>query len=151
MCFIYEFWNMSSINFIIRFHFQKQIELRCRKSLKFYIARQLRKAGKERALINFIFCSDDALLEINQAYLAHDYYTDIITFDLSENRSFLLSDIYISVDRVKENAKTLKVPLATELHRVIFHGILHLIGYKDKTPKDQQEMKRMEENWINDY
>ena len=107
------------------------------------------KCGSE---VNFIFCSDDDLLEINRKHLDHDYYTDIITFDLSEKGSCkLVSDIYISVDRVKENAKTEQVLTAVELQRVIFHGLLHLIGYKDKTTKQEKEMRDMEEKWIANF
>lgn len=107
------------------------------------------KCGSE---VNFIFCSDDDLLEINRKHLDHDYYTDIITFDLSEKHSCkLVSDIYISVDRVRDNAKTEQVLTAVELQRVIFHGLLHLIGYKDKTKKQEEEMRGMEEKWIADF
>lgn len=107
------------------------------------------KCGSE---VNFIFCSDDDLLEINRKHLDHDYYTDIITFDLSEKGSCkLVSDIYISVDRVKENAKTEQVSTAIELQRVIFHGLLHLIGYKDKTKRQEEEMRSMEEKWLSEF
>ena len=107
------------------------------------------KCGSE---VNFIFCSDDDLLEINRKHLDHDYYTDIITFDLSEKGSCkLVSDIYISVDRVKENAKIEQVLTSIELRRVIFHGLLHLVGYKDKTKRQEEEMRGMEEKWLSEF
>jgi len=112
----------------------------------------LETADHKRAMINIIFCSDDALLEINQLYLSHDYYTDIITFDLSDNRKEkLLSDIYISTERVKDNAQHLNTPMETELLRVIFHGVLHLLGFKDKTSHQQKEMRKKEEEWLTAY
>ncbi|MFT4093342.1 MAG: rRNA maturation RNase YbeY [Niabella sp.] len=139
-------------NFIIQFHFQKQAAFKNKTLLKHFIAAKLEKAGKKSAGINYVFCSDEELLEINKTHLNHDFYTDIITFDLSEKKSgFLLSDIYISIDRIRDNAKTLKIPVNTELHRVIFHGVLHLIGYKDKTEKDEKLMRKMEENWLAEY
>ncbi|MCH5599940.1 rRNA maturation RNase YbeY [Niabella ginsengisoli] len=114
--------------------------LKKRRSLKGFIAIQLLKAGKSGSEVNIVFCSDDEVLEINKEHLRHDYFTDIITFDLSEKSSgFLVSDIYISVDRVRDNAQAIKGSLNDELHRVIFHGILHLIGYKDKTSKEAKK------------
>lgn len=96
--------------------------------------------------INFIFCSDDYLLEINRSYLDHDYYTDIITFDNRESvEDPMESDIFISVDRVVENANELQLPTDRELHRVLIHGILHLLGWNDKTRKQKQAMREKEE------
>ena len=93
--------------------------------------------------LNYIFCSDEYLLKINQQYLNHDTYTDIITFDNSEKEGWVVGDIFISVDRVKENALILKTVERDELHRVIAHGVLHLLGYadKDKTAKAQMTDK----------
>lgn len=95
--------------------------------------------------LDFIFCRDEYLLEINRQYLNHDTLTDIITFDLSEQEERLSGEIYISTDRVRENAKLFNVSYPEELHRVIFHGALHLCGFKDKT-KQQEEIMRQEEN-----
>ena len=96
--------------------------------------------------VNFIFCSDDYLLEVNRSYLQHDYYTDIITFD---NREYdddpLESDIFISIDRVRDNAQDRSIPFEKELHRVIIHGLLHLIGWNDKTEEEKQAMREKEE------
>jgi len=98
--------------------------------------------------INFIFCSDVYLLNINQQYLNHDTYTDIITFDNSEIKNQIESDIFISIDRVRENAKSYKVNLPTELHRIMIHGTLHLLGYKDKSPKEKELMTVKENEYL---
>lgn len=98
--------------------------------------------------LQYIFCSDNYLLNINQKYLNHDYYTDIISFDLSEEQG-IIGEIYISIDRVKENAQKFNVSFETELQRVIFHGALHLCGYKDKTDKQAEVMRRKEDEYIN--
>lgn len=93
--------------------------------------------------INYIFCSDDELLEINIQHLNHNTYTDIITFDYTEGDK-ISSDIFISIDRVAENAKKFKVSFEEELHRVMIHGILHLCGYKDKSKADAELMRKKE-------
>ena len=95
--------------------------------------------------INYIFCSDDYLLKINKDYLDHDNLTDIITFDNSEEEGKIEADIFISIDRVKENALTLEKIFDEELHRVIIHGLLHLAGYNDKTDEDKSEMRKKED------
>ena len=87
--------------------------------------------GYDLISLNYIFCSDEYLLEINKQYLDHDYYTDIITFDNSEDEGKIEGDIYISVDRVKENADTFGTDFETEMRRVLIHGLLHLMGYTD--------------------
>lgn len=99
--------------------------------------------------LNFIFCSDEYLLKINQEYLNHDTYTDIITFDSSEEEDEISGDIFISAERVTENASQFKIDLQTELHRVIIHGVLHLIGFLDKTPKDKTLMTSKEDHYLN--
>jgi probable rRNA maturation factor len=95
--------------------------------------------------ISYIFCSDDYLHNMNVQYLNHDTLTDIITFDNSEDEDQIEGDIFISVDRVKENATQLNLPFETELHRVMIHGILHLCGYKDKTSADNDLMRKKED------
>ncbi|MFK7953352.1 MAG: rRNA maturation RNase YbeY [Ekhidna sp.] len=95
--------------------------------------------------LNYIFCSDDYLLSINKEHLDHDYYTDIITFDSSESESQIEGDIFISVDRVKENASTLNQPFTRELHRVMAHGLLHLFGFADKTDDEKKLMREKED------
>lgn len=108
----------------------------------------LRCAKKEKCLvgeINYIFCSDDYLLSVNQEYLKHNTLTDIITFDNSEIPGQLSGDIFISVERVKENANKFLVSFDEELHRVMIHGVLHLIGYKDKKVNEKALMRKKEE------
>ncbi|MEZ4771711.1 MAG: rRNA maturation RNase YbeY [Bacteroidia bacterium] len=101
--------------------------------------------GRECGEINFIFCSDEYLIEMNKEHLAHDFYTDILTFPYSEpGKDPIISDIYISVDRVKENADTLAIPFLDELHRVMIHGVLHLLGYDDHAEADILKMRAKE-------
>ena len=107
--------------------------------IKLVAASQGRKAGH----INYIFCDDERILEVNNYYLQHDYFTDIITFDYSSGKT-ISGDIYISIDTVKSNAEGLKISFEEELHRVIIHGILHLCGQDDKTTESQAEMTRKE-------
>lgn len=101
--------------------------------------------------MNYIFCSDEQLLAINQQYLNHDYYTDIITFELSPKGHALISDIYISVDRVRDNARLLNDHFSNELRRIIIHGALHLCGYQDKTPQSKKEMTVKEDFYLKQY
>lgn len=101
--------------------------------------------------LNYIFCSDDYLLQVNIDYLNHDYYTDIITFDNSEKKTEIEGDIFISIDRIKDNATNLKQSFDNELLRVLAHGLLHLIGFNDKTDKDQKEMTNQENISIQEY
>jgi probable rRNA maturation factor len=119
--------------------------------LKKFIEKMCRKEGKKLDAINFIFCSDDYLLELNQVHLNHNTFTDIITFELSPQGQPLLADIYISVERVRDNARLFNVSFRQELHRVIFHGVLHLCGYRDKKPAEQKLMREMEASWLNKY
>ena len=97
--------------------------------------------------IDYIFCSDEYLLEINREFLNHDYYTDIITFNLSESKE-IKGEVYISLDRVKENADLLNTAFLDELARVVFHGVLHLCGYKDKKKSDTELMHSKENYYI---
>ena len=101
--------------------------------------------------LTYIFCHDDYLLEINQQFLQHNTLTDIITFDMSEEDRALQGEIYISTDRVQENAAKFKTGYNEELHRVIFHGALHLCGFKDKKPADKQRMRAEEDRCLNEY
>lgn len=95
--------------------------------------------------LNYIFCSDKYLHEININYLEHDTYTDIITFDNSDEEGVIAGDIFISIDRVKENAENLATGFENELHRVIAHGLLHLLGYDDKSEELRAEMRKTED------
>lgn len=98
--------------------------------------------------ITYIFCSDTYLLQINQQYLDHDTYTDIITFDNSEEEGKIIGDIFISIERIRENALKFKVSETEELHRVIIHGVLHLLGYKDKTAASKEKMTQKEDEYL---
>lgn len=95
--------------------------------------------------LNFIFCSDRFLLQLNKQYLHHNTYTDIITFDNANSQKQIEGDIYISIERVLENAKRFKVSSVDELDRVLIHGVLHLVGYKDKKPREKAQMRKKEE------
>jgi rRNA maturation RNase YbeY len=107
---------------------------------------------KKESILTYVFVSDDYLLQMNQQYLQHDTYTDIITFDLTEKKSELIvGDIYISIDRVKENALSMKTTMQTELLRVILHGALNISGFGDKTKSQQLEMRQLEDKWMKKY
>ena len=98
--------------------------------------------------LTYIFCSDAYLLQINQQYLDHDTYTDIITFDNSSEDKVITGDIFISIERIRENAAKFNQSVIDELHRVIIHGALHLLGYKDKTAADSKNMTQMEDKYL---
>ncbi|HEV7379883.1 MAG TPA: rRNA maturation RNase YbeY [Dyadobacter sp.] len=98
--------------------------------------------------LNYVFCSDDYLLEINRQYLDHDYYTDIITFDNSDEEGKLEGDIYVSVDRVRDNAVSLEVAFEVELRRVLIHGLLHLIGFQDTDDELKKQMRSKEDECL---
>jgi rRNA maturation RNase YbeY len=124
------------------------ISLRNRTELKKAIELLFKREKKSLANLNYVFCSDKKLLDINRQYLKHDFYTDIITFDLSEKRGPVTGEIYISVDRIKENAQKLGESLDSELRRVLFHGALHLCGYKDKTKQEKEKMRKKEQLYL---
>jgi len=100
--------------------------------------------NKKLGELNYIFCSDNYLLKLNQEHLKHDYFTDIITFDYCD-KDLISGDLFISIDRIKENANTFRKTESNELNRVIAHGLLHLLGFTDKTADDIVEMRSMEE------
>ena len=109
------------------------------------------KGGFNIKELNYVFCSDEYLYQMNLEYLNHETYTDIITFDNSEKEFDLAGDIFISIDRVSENAKTNNQKVEAELNRVLAHGLLHLMGYKDKTKEEATLMRQKEEESINLY
>ncbi len=113
-----------------------------------WISETIANEGFQLDELNFIFCTDEYLLEVNRNYLQHDYYTDVITFDNSEQQGSILGDIFISIDRVRDNARSLKQQSDTELDRVMVHGTLHLLGYKDKSTKDQKLMTQKEDYYL---
>lgn len=121
------------------------------KKLKTTITKIFEKANKNIGTVNYIFCSDDYLLNLNKQFLNHDTYTDIITFNLSNSKSTVDAEIYISLDRVKDNAVFLKTTLESETARVVLHGALHLCGYKDKTKAAKITMRAKEEEFLQLY
>ena len=108
-------------------------------------------AGFKIKELNYVFCSDEYLYQMNREYLKHDTYTDIITFDNSEKKDDIEADIFVSIDRVRENAKTHNQEVETEMNRVLAHGMLHLMGYKDKTQEEVALMRLKEEESIKLY
>lgn len=135
----------------IRFFFPYKTNLTERSNLKVFLERIFRKEGRVLESLNYVFCSDRELLQINKNYLGHDYYTDIITFDLSGQNKTIMAEIYISVERVRDNARQLGVSFKEELHRVVFHGVLHLCGYGDKDEKLSRKMREKENLYLNQY
>ena len=127
------------------------VPLRNRRKLKFFIQDLIGQEGCQSGQLSYIFCSDAFLLNINQQFLKHNTYTDIITFPFSNPGEPITAEIYISVDRVKENARNFKAKESEELHRVVFHGTLHLCGYKDKTSIQKQLMREMENKYLLAY
>lgn len=123
----------------IIFRFQKQ-----RKTAT-WLKAVAKDEGKVIESLDYIFVSDAFLAKLNKKYLDHDTYTDIITFDYSERKGPIIGEIYISIPRVRENAKKFKQPFDRELRRVVVHGLLHLLGYGDKTPRQSTQMRRKEE------
>lgn len=139
---------MKKVQFI--FH-DRQLVLNNRKALKQFIEQIFMKEEKLLKKVSIIFCSDEYLLGINQEFLKHNYYTDIITFDLSVKGNGIEAEIYISVDRLKENARKLDISFIQEIHRIIFHGVMHLCGYKDKTKEEVRLMRLKEGQYLKMY
>lgn len=137
----------------VTFHFlDVKFPFRDRTRLKNFLVKMFELEGKKVESLQYIFCSDEHLLQMNRDFLQHDYYTDIITFDLSVAKNDpTVGEVYISVDRVKDNAINFDSSFEKELHRVVFHGVLHLIGYKDKSVKDQKMMRNKEDEYLTMY
>lgn len=119
-------------------------------AIRQFVEKLIRKEGYKPGDIQYVFCSDDYLLEINRKFLQHDYYTDIITFDLGLGDS-IDAEIYISLDRVKDNARSFGVSYRQEALRVIFHGALHLCGYRDKTKREITLMREKESAYLRSF
>lgn len=117
-------------------------------NFKVWLKKVADKEGFKLGNLNYIFCSDTYLLKINVEYLNHDTFTDIITFDNSEEDNIIEGDIFISIERVKENSFTLNTVFDEELKRVVVHGLLHLCGYDDHSVEDKAEMRRLESEYI---
>ena len=134
------------------FHQTFPVLLKNRKRLKLFLFDLFQNEGKCLEGLNIIFCSDEDLLAINQQYLKHNFFTDIITFDLSESNALsITAELYISIERVRDNSGTLKTRFSNELHRVIFHGALHLCGLKDKNSKEKKIMRLKEDDYLRQY
>lgn len=132
---------------MISFFYETKFKLKQVRTWKNWIKAAATAEGFKIGDINYIFCDDEYLLEINRTYLNHDYYTDVIGFQYSEGKE-ISGDIYISVERIKENAQLNEVDFKNELARVVIHGILHFMNYKDKTPEDAQKMREAESKYI---
>ena len=130
-----------------------QSKLKDKRKLSAFLDELLRKHKKtvSKTALTYIFCNDEYLLQINRQFLDHDTYTDIITFDLGEHPKELVGEIYISLNRIAENAEKFGITYNEELHRVIFHGALHLCGFKDKSAADKKEMRKMEDRCLSQY
>lgn len=122
--------------------------LRMKRNIRAWLIQTAEYEEYKIATLNYILTNDDILVQLNKEYLRHSTLTDIITFDLSESDGFLAGDIYISVDRAKENAKKYKDSLNNEVKRLMIHGILHLMGYKDKTQAERESMRAKEEYYL---
>ncbi len=129
---------------MISFNYETDFELHNESDFSKWISAVILSENKKEGEINYIFCDDDYLLEINQQYLDHDTLTDIISFDYSVGNE-INGDVFVSVERVKENASDYKVTFQEEIQRVLVHGILHYCGYKDKTESDELIMRAKEE------
>ena len=132
---------------MIHFNYETEFTLDNEEAISNWISAVIKSEGKNEGEINYIFCDDEYLLKINQEHLQHDYYTDIISFDYSIGNE-INGDMFISVERVQENAIDFNVPFIEELKRVLVHGILHYCGYKDKTKEDELLMRSKEDEKI---
>ncbi len=134
---------------MIDFSFDTEFELQEQDRLKDWIANTINAEGFELGEISYVFCDDDYLHKLNVEFLGHDTLTDIISFDYRMGKQ-VNGEIFISVDRVAENAITYNVPFEKELHRVIIHGILHYCGYKDKTSVEENNMRFLEDKALSE-
>ncbi|WP_160712085.1 rRNA maturation RNase YbeY [Chitinophaga solisilvae] len=128
-----------------------KVSLKERRKLKTFLTNLFEREGQGLESLHYIFCSDAYLLEINKQFLQHDTYTDIVTFEMGEDPAITEGEIYISIDRVLENAEKFQVSVNQELHRVIFHGALHLCGYKDKSKTENELMRKKEDECLKRY
>jgi probable rRNA maturation factor len=139
--------NMA-VHFVVH---EVKVKLENKTRLKTFLKELFAREGQGLKHLQYVFCSDDYLLEINKQFLQHDTFTDIVTFELSEVPRETSGEIYISVDRVVENAKKFNTAINHELHRVIFHGALYLCGYKDKSKKEASLMREKENEYLDLY
>lgn len=132
-------------------HFFKEdiaFKLKRKKEIKLWLKETIAAEGYKLNELNYIFCSDNYLHQLNLQYLDHDTLTDIITFDNAEKKQVVTGDVFISVERVLENSKLFHTEMSGELHRVMVHGVLHLLGYKDKTKADKDLMTAKENEYL---
>lgn len=122
--------------------------LKSRTNIRHWLLKVASSEKKRISSLNIIFCSDDYLYKMNRQFLKHNTFTDIITFDNSVDLKHISGELYISLDRIRDNAATLGVTIKDELHRVIVHGLLHLCGYTDKTPSDRKKMSLKEDFYL---
>ena len=133
---------------MIQYFFENVEEISLPENCSEWIKKLILNEEKKVGNINYIFCDDEYLLKVNQDFLNHDYYTDIITFDYVKGKT-ISGDIFISLPRISENASTLSSSFEKELLRVLAHGVLHLCGYKDKSDEEEKEMRAKEDFYIN--
>jgi probable rRNA maturation factor len=136
---------------IVRFHVLQPFSFNEKKQLKQAVRELMDNEGKAFESLDYIFCSDEYLLEINQRYLKHDNLTDVITFNLSDTHDLIKGEIYISVERIQDNSLLFNTSFRDELARVVFHGALHLCGYKDKTKSEQAEIREKENYYLQKF
>ncbi len=136
---------------ILFFDNDRTPNLKNKRKLRLYLEKVFLKEKKHIASVSYIFCSDNYLIRINKDFLKHNYYTDVISFNLAESKGKIQGEIYISVDRIRENAAKERVPYREELHRVIFHGTLHLCGYEDKKREEILKMRKKENMYLKKY
>ncbi len=125
--------------------------LRDRNRLREFINSLCNREKRQLKDLSIVFCRDQELLELNRIFLGHDDFTDILSFDLGKKEQGVRAEIYISLDRVRENAEKFRKSFDNELHRVIFHGLLHLCGYQDKTPSQKKTIRRKEDQYLRLY
>lgn len=132
---------------MIHYHYQTDFKLGEEKKYTDWILNCVSRAGQRVSALDYIFCDDEALLEMNRTYLDHDYYTDILTFDYGAAGE-LKGDLFLSVDRIRDNAGQLGVAFEEEVRRVMIHGVLHLMGYADHTESEKEAMRSREEECL---
>ncbi len=130
------------------FNEQIDFQLKDKRKIRAWIIQTIENEDRKSGVLNFIFTTDELLLRLNQDYLNHYTLTDIITFDLSEEEGMISGDVYISIERARENARAYKEPFNREVRRLIIHGVLHLLGYRDKTREEQALMRSREEYYL---
>lgn len=140
------------MNEIVKFFYKDiRVDLPQKIKLKNFVKSIFKEEKKNLSELKIIFCRDEYLLQLNKSFLNHDTLTDIITFNLSKRLQNIDSEIYISIERVKENCLKFNMPFLYELYNVIFHGVLHLCGYNDKTKDEVKEMRKKEKSYLSKY